>query len=180
MGRHSKPRERPAASDRALLVAVVALVGAVVVASIAVVVLVGTGGDEPVTTVAPPATSTGTPGTPTPSATAPAVAETPAVTAPPPAATTPPAKPSTSAPASPAKPPPTVVLKTTDRVWIRVSDGKKILISGTYPKGKTLTFNQPALSVRIGNAGSVRSYVNGKRRKGAPAGQIDQFTARRG
>lgn len=184
MGRHRNSEAKPATSERALLVAVAALVGAVVIASIAVVALLG-GGDDEVTadpsgnrrTATPPATST-TPST-MPGAGSAESAPTPQLPGTPaPAAPGAPAVPDTPAPQSA---PATLAFRVVGgQSWIRVSAGEEILVSGTFQEGDRRSFDQPELTVRVGDAGNVRFVVNGKPRPLGAAGQIDEFTVRRG
>jgi hypothetical protein len=64
--------------------------------------------------------------------------------------------------------------------WVRVTAGDEILVSGTFPRGERRAFDEPELTVRIGDAGSVQLVVNGERRPRGEPGQIQELTVERG
>lgn len=125
----------------------------------------------PVRTASPSTGPASSPTGPVPSPTSPVPSPTPTVRqlhtvrpgATPPAATT---------------PRHTLVVRWTQRAWVRVTDGSgRILLTGTRPAGTVQTYDGPRYTVQIANAGGVTVALDG----GAPrpagsVGQIAQFT----
>ncbi|MGA8577006.1 MAG: RodZ domain-containing protein [Candidatus Cybelea sp.] len=81
----------------------------------------------------------------------------PASPTPAPAASTP-----TSAPAGPAGGANTMALVLTAPSWLRVTVDGSVSMEGTFPAGTSKTFHGKSAMVRIGNAGGVEIYVDGK------------------
>jgi hypothetical protein len=46
--------------------------------------------------------------------------------------------------------------------WLRVTVDGSVSMEGTFPAGTSKTFHGKAASVRVGNAGGVEIYVDGK------------------
>jgi hypothetical protein len=174
MGRHSKDRSGPTATDKALLVAGASLVILVVVVSVVVAIMFGASDGDGTDTAEPQQQRT------PPAASSPATA---ASTSPAPtqAAPTPPPQPSAPAATRRATRPPTLAFQVVGaEAWIRVTSGDEILVSGTFTEGQRRAFDEPELTVRLGNAGNVRLVVNGQPRPLGEPGQIEELTVRRG
>jgi cytoskeletal protein RodZ len=70
--------------------------------------------------------------------------------------------PAAPAPSPPAARPKTLALVFSAPSWLRVTVDGSVSMEGTFPAGTSKTFHGKSALVRIGNAGGVEVYVDGK------------------
>lgn len=182
MGRHAKPEPFVRRHDR-LLAALGALV--VLIAVVVVVVTLRGGGDDSAATQNLPVGSPqngisgALPGSSAPSPTPTSATPTAAAASPTPTGSGA-ASATASSPAPSAKSFPLLRFYVVRNTWVSVKGpGDKTVKVGTFEPGAVYTYDATVLTVRTGNAGGVRFFINGKARKVGAEGQIEEFTVRR-